>query len=85
MRIPHTRVRALCCICGQVRTVSTAHSPRKFDLNHAYDDTRHPEGWRSTQTLRCDHCETLTRHATLRDELPVATRNKLEAKQMGWA
>jgi hypothetical protein len=57
--------RALCCECGNLRTV--AASFRRRDDNYTCDDNRHPEGWRVTLTLRCAICKSPTRHAALRD------------------
>jgi hypothetical protein len=65
------RVDALCCVCGERRTVSSDHA-RREDPNYSYDSINsHPSGWRSTQTLKCGECGEHTRHAvltTLRDD-----------------
>jgi hypothetical protein len=59
--------RALCCECGQLRTVSANHNHR-LDDNLAYDaGPQERNGWRMTGTLKCSHCGTCTRHAVLRD------------------
>lgn len=63
------RVRALCCVCGQLRTVSSTFS--RQDGNHTRELER-GSAWRFTDTLKCDHCGALTRHALLRDGDPHA-------------
>jgi hypothetical protein len=62
------RVRALCCVCGQLRTVSEKYT--RLDDNLAYDDQRDPRHWRMTVTLKCSHCSGPARHALLRDGSP---------------
>ncbi|MBU9764750.1 hypothetical protein FR943_12955 [Mycobacterium sp. TNTM28] len=67
------RCRALCCKCGQLRTVAWGYW-RRDDDNRSCEDGRHPNGWRLTRTLKCTVCKQLTRHAVLRDaqwERPV--------------
>jgi hypothetical protein len=60
-------VRALCCECGNLRTVSSLFRSR----DHVYDcDDKHPERWRMTDTLKCSVCGSPTRHAVLRDDHP---------------
>lgn len=65
------RVRALCCVCGQLRTVSANASPRRDDPNVTYEGWgpyAHLLGWwRFTRTLKCATCKQQTRHALLRD------------------
>lgn len=58
-------VNALCCECGQLRTVSADYS-RYRDPNHADSDQGRTGGWRLTQTLKCSACGDRTRHALLR-------------------
>jgi hypothetical protein len=60
-----SRVRALCCECGNLRTTSAGC--RRNDDNLTHDDNRHPQAWRCTGTLKCSACKTATRHAVLRD------------------
>ena len=61
------RVRALCCECGNIRTVA-AHYSGPRDGNRAIEcDPHHREGWRLTATLKCSACKAKTRHALLRD------------------
>lgn len=71
-------IRALCCICGTVRTVSAKYT--RFDENHSddYRHARHPHGWRATVTLKCSHCKSKTRHAQLRDDLPADALRELD-------
>jgi hypothetical protein len=59
------RVNALCCVCGNRRTVSDDYS-RRQDPNYSGGVSSHPQGWRSTQTLKCGECGEQTRHAILR-------------------
>jgi hypothetical protein len=64
--------RALCCECGNLRTVSARYAVPQ-DANRAFDDDDHDHPgrlWRMTGTLRCNACESLTRHALLRDDVP---------------
>jgi hypothetical protein len=61
-----TRVRALCCECGNLRTVSANHRSRNDD-NRSGECVDDPRGWRCTGTLRCSECGSKTRHALLRD------------------
>lgn len=61
-----TRVRALCCECGNLRTVSANHRSRKDD-NRSGECDDDPRGWRVTGTLKCSECGGATRHALLRD------------------
>ncbi|QRZ09257.1 hypothetical protein JN086_14215 [Mycolicibacterium austroafricanum] len=59
------RRKALCCVCGNLRTVSPDYH-RSNDPNYGYGDQARAEGWRHTQTLKCDACQDRTRHALLR-------------------
>ena len=68
-------VRALCCECGNLRTVSASH--RRRDENYAAEFSDHRRGWRMTTTLKCPVCEQPTRHAVLRDDTPE-TRDSVE-------
>lgn len=60
-------VPALCCVCGTQRSVSPDYS-RYRDPNSAESDQGKTEGWRHTQTLKCDACGQRTRHALLRGD-----------------
>lgn len=64
------RVRALCCECGNLRTVSSNWSFRRDDNKTCDDDDRRHPGrfWRMTGTLKCATCKRSTRHAILRDD-----------------
>lgn len=61
------RTNALCCVCGNLRTVSTDYR-RVQDPNFSYNGHNHCEGWRMTQSLKCDACGEPTRHAILIEE-----------------
>jgi hypothetical protein len=61
-----SRIRALCCECGNLRTTSAGY--RRNDDNLTFEDNRHPQGWRCTRTLKCSICRAPTRHAVLRDD-----------------
>lgn len=63
-RLPAAHVNALCCVCGNMRTVSSDFS-RYQDPNHANSPQGKTEGWRKTETLKCDACGERTRHALL--------------------
>jgi hypothetical protein len=60
-----SRIRALCCECGNLRTTSAGYG--RNDDNRTFDDNCHPLAWRCTGTLKCSACKTATRHAVLRD------------------
>jgi hypothetical protein len=62
------RVHALCCECGNLRTVAASYRWRYDDPESSYDDDQDPRGWRLTRTLRCSACEAMTRHAILRED-----------------
>jgi hypothetical protein len=64
-----TRVRALCCECGNLRTVAASYKPPR-DANNTDEADIHQRGWRCTATLKCSICMTKTRHALLRDDDP---------------
>ncbi|GJO53979.1 hypothetical protein NJB1604_44690 [Mycobacterium marinum] len=64
----HQRQLALCCVCGQQRTVSERYGVLS-DANHSSDRGDSEKfGWRMTVTLKCSHCRALTRHARLRSD-----------------
>ncbi|WP_390176165.1 DUF6315 family protein [Mycolicibacterium vaccae] len=63
-RRPAKRVSALCCVCGNQRTVSSDYS-RYQDPNHSSSVEGKAKGWRKTETLKCDACGARTRHALL--------------------
>jgi hypothetical protein len=56
-------MRALCCECGQLRTVANM-GEIEWDDNLT-DDGGDPRGWRMTATLECGVCGRWTRHAFL--------------------
>lgn len=68
----NTRVRALCCACGNLRTAN-AQWARRFepaDTARSSDDGDDPRGWRMTRTLKCTACKAQTVHALLSDDQP---------------
>jgi hypothetical protein len=66
---PKPPVNALCCECGNLRTVSAAYCFRRGDPNRSTDGFGdHPRGWRYTGTLLCSTCGRRTRHAVLRSD-----------------
>jgi hypothetical protein len=73
-----SRIRALCCECGNLRTTSAGY--RRNDDNLTFDDNRHPQGWRCTVTLKCSACKTATRHAVLRDSCEPRFRDVAETR-----
>jgi hypothetical protein len=64
-RRPLVRVNALCCVCGELRTVHEHHSSSRFDENRAFSALGESQGWRCTKTLKCAACDEQTRHAVL--------------------
>src|ERR1700761_3185938 len=75
-----TYVRALCCECGNLRTVSSSY--RRYDAAQSRDDDRHPQGWRMTCTLKCSACKTrFATHALLRDDAEPEYRDYAEESQ----
>jgi hypothetical protein len=75
------RVRALCCECANLRTVSGNYSlPNDGNLTYEYDYGDHP-GWRLTGTLKCSICRTKTRHAILRDHDEYRDFAELEKRE----
>jgi len=62
--MPAPLTDALCCECGNRRTVTSDYS-RPNDPNYSFGINSHPQGWRRTQTLKCLECGTQTRHAIL--------------------
>ncbi|MCG7597829.1 hypothetical protein [Mycobacterium sp. PSTR-4-N] len=78
--------RALCCRCGQLRTVSAKHTFRWDDPATTLDggDRDYPErGWRMTGTLRCGECAQPTVHAILRDSCDPEHRDYAERRDYG--
>lgn len=74
------QVRALCCECGAIRTTSThaAHGEPDPDTVEFYG--RHNEiAPRCTVQRKCQECQRQTRHAWLRDDLPVEEREQVRA------
>ena len=77
-----TLTRALCCDCGQVRTVKRNHTLRRYvpDFGFGYllsfDGRRNAPfaqpGDRFMGDLKCSYCGAITRHAVLRDGDPHA-------------
>lgn len=63
-RQPPNRVDALCCVCGLKRTVNPDYH-RSSDPNYRYGEEARKQGWRATQTLKCQECGDGTRHAVL--------------------
>lgn len=59
---------ALCCECGNLRTVSTDYHFGIDDENRGNGLFMDPRGWIETGTLKCSHCGTRTRHALLNKE-----------------
>jgi hypothetical protein len=63
-----TRIRALCCECGNVRSAAENYrGPRDANRSDETSD-REQRGWRCTLTLKCSVCGTKTRHALLRSD-----------------
>lgn len=62
-----TRVKALCCTCGEQRTVSDVYR-RSNDPNYHHGPDGTAAGWRLTQSLQCVNCGERTRHAVLQPE-----------------
>ncbi|MGJ6124907.1 DUF6315 family protein [Mycolicibacterium sp. Y3] len=60
------QVQALCCTCGNLRTVSANYYASTQDPNGAYSEQGKVEGWRETKSLKCAACGERTRHAVLR-------------------
>lgn len=78
-----TRVRALCCKCGNLRTVSTRYAYR-VELGYderSWDDGDDARGWRMTQPLRCSACKATTIHAVLLDAAAPDIRDGAETRQ----
>lgn len=74
------RVNALCCICGELRTVSEHYWTKRDDPNAGHSPLAKENGWRSTKTLKCAACGEPTRHAVLR-RADCAHRDSDEAQQ----
>jgi hypothetical protein len=77
---PHPKETALCCECGEVRTIGAHYQhtlDRTFDprrvndvvaqrfLKAGYKPVEVPDGWYRLTHARCAHCRALTRHATI--------------------
>lgn len=77
-----TKVRALCCECGSLRTVSARYTyARTSDpTTRVADDGRDSRGWRALITLKCQHCKELTFHAQIRDDLSPDDLSDLETR-----
>ena len=75
-------VRALCCECGNLRTVSANYRPPR-DENRTTDASGEPHGWRMTGTVKCRVCKTRTRHAILRDDDSPENRDFAELREYG--
>jgi len=73
-------VRALCCECGNLRTVSNKY--RRCDGNYSSDAGVDPRGWHMTGTLKCSACKSATTHAILRDDCPE-NRDFAELREYG--
>lgn len=58
-------VPALCCECGNLRTVSVDYHFGTDDENRGNGMFMDPRGWIETGTLKCSHCGIRTRHALL--------------------
>ncbi|MDX1878214.1 hypothetical protein SBE55_10330 [Mycolicibacterium sp. 141076] len=56
-------VQALCCECGQLRTVSAGYYTSYKDPNSSAGGFEDKRGWRRTCTLKCAQCGKSTRHA----------------------
>lgn len=90
-----TLTRALCCDCGQLRTVKRNHCPRRFmpEVGALYvmsDKGRRlypfaQPGDRYVGDLKCGHCGTTTRHAFLRDGDEEYAADYAELKNYGRA
>jgi hypothetical protein len=65
--ITRTTTRALCCECGNLRTVAAGYNPPLDDNRTCEERFGDHRGWRFTCTLKCSVCMTKTRHAILRD------------------
>lgn len=64
MTAVHPRTTALCCQCGQIRTVSSGYYGRRRTDPFAEFNTS--DSSRSVVTLRCEHCRAQVSHAVLR-------------------
>jgi len=60
--------QALCCECGNLRTVSADYHFGTNDENCGEGLFMNPRGWFETGTLKCAHCGARTRHALLNKE-----------------
>lgn len=78
-------VQALCCDCGQLRTVSANfqfpyQDPNRPVVGYVFDD---PRGWRETGTLKCETCGQRTRHALLKDPTRIDHDEKYQQYVLG--
>jgi hypothetical protein len=64
------RQQALCCECGQLRTVSERYysGTAETDPNRGGGLFTDPRGWFDTKSLKCEQCGHKTRHALLAPE-----------------
>lgn len=64
------RQQALCCECGQLRTVSERYysGTAETDPNRGGGLFTDERGWFDTKSLKCEHCGHKTRHALLAPE-----------------
>lgn len=62
-RPARARYDALCCACGQVRTVAQSYRGRKPKEVPASDGVAPP----SCTWLRCSHCSSVTLHAVIKE------------------
>jgi hypothetical protein len=77
-----TRLRALCCECGNLRSVAVNYNAPCDDNRTDETSDRDGRGWRCTATLKCSNCRTKTRHALIRrdddESRDVAERREYE-------
>ncbi|WP_418003357.1 hypothetical protein ACNO8X_26115 [Mycobacterium sp. PDNC021] len=59
------RGQALCCQCGNLRTIGANFHHRSSDPNYAWGSFDDKRGWRATCSLKCEACGQSTRHALL--------------------
>lgn len=63
-----TRLRALCCECGNLRSVAATYNAPRDDNRTDETSDRDGRGWRCTATLKCSNCGNKTRHALIRED-----------------
>jgi hypothetical protein len=66
-KVTRPPTRALCCECGNLRTVGADYWPPKDGNRTREEGFGDHRGWRWTGTLKCSVCMIKTRHALLRD------------------